>query len=652
MRQRRAGRLVAALAVLGTALAITASAASAGGQESSDLVIREVDGTDPAGVQVTFFYGGDRDDLSSLTVRENGSQVDTSAAVPVQEDSQQGVVLLVDVSQSMLDNAALERAREAAAEYVEERAANEHVAVITFGNEVQILQDFTTNAQALEDAVGDIVIAEAVGTKLYDGLAAAAGLYKGSGLQPNVLLLSDGDDSSSELDRDGALSALADVDAAVFSVALASSEFEPDELAMISERTGGQAVSTDDATRLSSLFGDMHTKLGQQYVVTYPSQLESGTAAAELQMAVGADRAVAAYTPGSLASGADGVRPAAVAEPDGPDFLRGSTGLYLGVLLALIAASVIAYTLISVFTRDRSGLESALQPYAEGYVASSDDMDDDDESKGGLAQTQILQRAVALTGQIAQDRGVLPRIEAMLEQANLPLRAAEALFFYMATVVVGTLLLLVLTQEWLWALFGFVAVLLVPPAILSYLGNKRRKQFEAMLPDTLQLLSSTLRAGYSLMQGVEAVSQEVSEPMGRELRRVVTEARLGRPLEQALEGVAERMASGDFAWAVMAIRIQREVGGNLSELLLTVAETMTQRERLRRDVAALTAEGKISAIVLGILPVGLMVIMYAINPDYIEVLFDRTIGNFMLGGGLLLMLVGFYWMKKTIDIDI
>ena len=94
------------------------------------------------------------------------------------------------------------------------------------------------------------------------------------------------------------------------------------------------------------------------------------------------------------------------------------------------------------------------------------------------------------------------------------------------------------------------------------------------LPDTLQLLSGTLRAGYSLMQGVEAVSQEVADPMGIELRRVVTEARLGRPLEDALEGTAERMGSPDFGWAVMAIRIQREVGGNLSELLLTVAETM------------------------------------------------------------------------------
>ncbi len=154
------------------------------------------------------------------------------------------------------------------------------------------------------------------------------------------------------------------------------------------------------------------------------------------------------------------------------------------------------------------------------------------------------------------------------------------------------------------------------------------------------------------MQGVEAISQEVDEPMGLELRRVVTEARLGRPLEEALEGVAERMDSPDFAWTVMAIRIQREVGGNLSELLMTVADTMTQRERLRRDVAALTAEGRISAMVLAFLPFGLGILMYVINPDYMSKLFDDTLGNIMLGAAIVGMAVGFLWMRSIINIEI
>jgi tight adherence protein B len=297
------------------------------------------------------------------------------------------------------------------------------------------------------------------------------------------------------------------------------------------------------------------------------------------------------------------------------------------------------------------GLGQALRPYSEGFVAGAEP--DDDDGKGqALAQTPLLQRAVEATGQFAEDRGFLTTVEALLERANLPLRPAEALFFYAAGIAVLALLLFGIAGNPLAALIGVVLVALIPPAVVSFLGNRRRKQFESLLPDTLQLLASTMRAGYSLMQGVEAVSQEVSEPMGRELRRVVTEARLGRPLEEALDGIASRMESGDFAWAVMAIRIQREVGGNLAELLVTVAETMTERERLRRDVNALTAEGKISAIVLGLLPIGLGGFIYSANPGYMDPLFEETLGKILLGGSILLAFFGFWWMKKTIEVDI
>jgi tight adherence protein B len=116
--------------------------------------------------------------------------------------------------------------------------------------------------------------------------------------------------------------------------------------------------------------------------------------------------------------------------------------------------------------------------------------------------------------------------------------------------------------------------------------------------------------------------------------------------------MAERLESRDFAWAVMAVRIQREVGGNLAELLSTVAETMIARERLRREVRALTAEGRISAIILGLLPIALGLVMYGMNRDYINVLLHDSFGQILLIGAGLLAAVGFYWMKKTIEIDI
>ena len=140
--------------------------------------------------------------------------------------------------------------------------------------------------------------------------------------------------------------------------------------------------------------------------------------------------------------------------------------------------------------------------------------------------------------------------------------------------------------------------------------------------------------------------------MGRELRRVTVESRLGRPLEEALDDAAERLDSTDFSWTVMAIRIQREVGGNLSELLQTVATTMTDRTRLKREIDALTAEGKISAIVLGLLPVGLGGAIFVLNRAYITVLFTELVGQVMLVGATVMALLGFAWMKKIIKIRI
>jgi tight adherence protein B len=140
--------------------------------------------------------------------------------------------------------------------------------------------------------------------------------------------------------------------------------------------------------------------------------------------------------------------------------------------------------------------------------------------------------------------------------------------------------------------------------------------------------------------------------MGEELRRVLAEARLGRSLDEALNDVADRMASADFSWAVMAISIQREVGGNLAELLDTVAETMVARERLRREVKALTAEGRVSALVIGILPIGVGAFMWLMNRDYIGVLFHDSMGKAALIGSAILGGFGFWWMKKTIEIEI
>ncbi|HEY6635385.1 MAG TPA: type II secretion system F family protein, partial [Acidimicrobiia bacterium] len=172
------------------------------------------------------------------------------------------------------------------------------------------------------------------------------------------------------------------------------------------------------------------------------------------------------------------------------------------------------------------------------------------------------------------------------------------------------------------------------------------------LPDTLTLMSTSLRAGYSLLQATEAVASEAPDPTAREFGRAIVEARLGRTVTDSLEGIVERTQSKDFEWAVMAIEIQREVGGNLAEVLQTVGDTMRARNRLKGEIRALTAEGRISAIVLGALPFLLFVFLYATNRDYLEPLITSTFGQIALGVGIILIAAGLFWLKKIVDIEI
>jgi tight adherence protein B len=437
--------------------------------------------------------------------------------------------------------------------------------------------------------------------------------------------------------------------AAVFAVGLQGGDFDGAPLQELSAAAGGQYLSTADPRALSGLYAQVQQSLQNQYQITYTSKSNGGTL--NLQLSVGTTIADATATAGSVSQG-QAAQPPHVVDTNGPlGFLGGSAGKWLGALLGLLAAGLLAYGLILIFVRDRSMLQSALQPYTEEGVGAEDDLD---EYSGAptFADSAFMQRAVGFTARLAEERGLLVRVERMMEQADLPLRAAEAIFFYIAGVALLTVVGAVVTRS----IFATVAILvigvLLPIGALQFLAGQRRRKFTAQLPDMLQLMAGSMRAGYSLMQGVEAVAQEVEDPMGRELRRVLAEARLGRVLEDSLDEVAERMGSPDFAWAVMAVRIQREVGGNLAELLSTVAETMIARERLRREVKALTAEGRISAIVLALLPIGLGVVMYSINREYMNVLFHDGFGQVLLVGAGLLALVGFYWMKKTIEIDI
>ena len=308
----------------------------------------------------------------------------------------------------------------------------------------------------------------------------------------------------------------------------------------------------------------------------------------------------------------------------------------------LVAASTLLYGLVLTLSHD-DALSDALKFYR-------DELDEaDGMSLAKLADSQLIKQAAASATKVAAARSYVSMIELRLAQADVHLRPGEAIFITLVVMFISGIVSLVVLGP-IFAVVVAALMLAAPGVVLTHLANRRRNHFTRQLPGALDLLAGTLRAGFSLPQGMQAMSEEVSDPMAMEIKRAINEERLGRPISDALQDVADRMQSPDFAWAVLAIRIQRQVGGNLAELLTTVGRTMVERERLRREVKALTAEGRLSAIVLVALPPCISGFVWLMNPTYIDPLLHTQLGQMGMGLGLVSMAIGWFVMQRIIDI--
>ncbi|MEX0983727.1 MAG: type II secretion system F family protein [Actinomycetota bacterium] len=252
----------------------------------------------------------------------------------------------------------------------------------------------------------------------------------------------------------------------------------------------------------------------------------------------------------------------------------------------------------------------------------------------------------------AESRGFSERVDAQLEAAGVSLRSGEFVVVSVASSIAMGILGAALLRALVLALVLAGIGVFLPTIALRMALQRRADRLRDQLPDVLTILASSLRAGHSFLQSLDTVAKEITAPAAGEFQRVVAEIRLGRPAEDALEALAERVGSADFKWAVLAVNIQREVGGNLAEILDNVADTLRERATLRRQIKVLTAEGRLSAWVLALLPVGIGLYMAAVNSDYIGLLVTTTIGWVMLGTGAVLLVLGILWMRKIVDIDV
>jgi tight adherence protein B len=594
---------------------------------------------DPTALEVTV----DGQAVSDLVVEPVGA-----SAVPV------GVVLVIDTSGSM-DGPPIESAISAAQSFVDQARAEDRVAIVAFNDTVEVLSGFTGNKQALNNTLAGITAGGE--TAFNDAVIQGIEMFSepsANNLLPNMIVLTDGEDTASEATLDDALAVVGNSEVRAFGVALEGTDFNPEPVEQVAAAGGGLFLSTPNPEQLSQLYTQISREISNTLVARFVSPVSTP---GEVDFAVGYQGLSSSQTfPVSgyavtTTTTAEATTTTTLA-PLTTVVVEGGTALSVQTLMLMGAAGIgltLFLFLVILFGREDDDDPGRFAARLQAYGRKG--QNNPEEERSFLERIPLLNRFTQAAEEEVKRRGLLSGVNSALEQANIPMSAGEAVLGMIGLAAVGGILMGIFNGV-VVGVIAFAVLLVLAAFLIRWTGAREKKKFEQQLPDTLTLMSTSLRAGYSLLQATEAVSSEAPDPTAREFGRAIAEARLGRSVTEALEGVVDRTQSGDFEWAVMAIEIQREVGGNLAEVLQTVADTMRARNRLKGEIRALTAEGRISAFVLGALPFAMALFLWTTNREYLLPLLESTFGLIAIGVGLLLMAGGIFWLVKIVDIEI
>jgi tight adherence protein B len=604
---------------------------------------------------------GERLGRDSFTVTMNGQGIQVDEASPLGErpnapSSQPAVILAVDTSGSMLTNNNIVTARRAAANFARQLRSGTPVGVMSFANEPVVEQDLTTDAGAVQAAIDALDVEDRNSdTALYDAVVRASQQLAGQAGQRNLVVLSDGRHEGPPTTIDEAIAAARRSEVTVFTVGLEVPNAPQDQAALrrMAVATEGSAVRAS-AQNLVDLLGGIGGTLASQYEVdlSLPTGLGSQVDF-RLKVRAGGEEAelrVPDFLLGSQASPATRPVPSEPLPAPALSRLESPQGRYVIAILGfttILLAGLLLFGPGSRRGRPYRALRQRLSPYSLTPAIA-----DDQPRLTAFGSSEWAGRATAMAETLVRRGNLEETFLDRLEAAGLNMRVAEFVLISLGSAFIPPLLVLVLTQNLLLSALVVLLGTVGPFLFLSLRASRRQAKFDEQLPSTLQLLSGALQAGHSLQQAVDTVVHEAGDPIAGEFQRVLTEARLGRPLEEAFEAMAKRTGSVDFEWTVMAIRLQRQVGGNLAEVLNTVSQTIRDRYTLKRQIRALSAEGRLSSLILSVLPVLLFAALLAFNPLFLRPLYTTGIGIMLMAGSAVLMIIGVFWLKKLTEIKV
>lgn len=561
-------------------------------------------------------------------------------------------MLVFDVSGSMKGDG-IAGAKQAAGAFLAAVPPDVKVGLVTVSTTASLAVPPTTDRKRVRDAVAGL--SAGGNTALYDGTLLALDAVGDSGSR-TLVLLTDGHDDGSKATLAQVKAALAGSHGVVLdAVSFGTKEAQVEPLRQLTAAAGGRILATDRVGDFTPAFRQAATDIATEVLVT--ATVPAGLAGASVTVRVSATAgsttlADSAFTPlaaPAAAPSAAAVGPVPVTTHASP--LGTSTTALLAVVAVFLGllgiCGVLAWN-TSVTDARETRVRRRLSFYTLTGRATRAQ-----PQPTALGDSSLARSAVRFAGRLVVSRDFDAKLGRRLDAAGVPLKPAEWVVVQVGAAVGVALLFLLLSRgSVVGTVLGLAIGVAGPLGYLIIKESRRAGAFLDQLPDTLHLLAGSLSVGHSLPQAMDAVVREERMPMSVEFNRALVETRLGMPAEDALDGIATRMDSQDFAWVVMAIRIQREVGGNLAEILTTVAATIRERQRLRRQVRGLSAEGRLSAWILGVLPPLFATYLVLVRPDYIRPLFTDPIGIALLAVMLVTMTIGVIWLVRIVKVEV
>ncbi len=581
---------------------------------------------------VRAFVVTDEPTLSAPALTENGEEV--TGLVATNLGRTKSIVLAIDRSRSM-EGQPLEDAVAAARAFVTAKPLEDRISVLTYATEPIVLTGFQTSTTDADSALRSISLDPVTGTTLNDALVLASHSLSSETNQGRVIIIvTDGNETRSEATVEDAIAAAQSAGTSVYVVGIESTRFNPGPLKQIAEETGGNYYGAADSAALTEVYTSIAEELSRTWRLEYvTSALPSETIDLKATSA-GESASVQVVVPGSsVVTHTPEIEGRLPEQFFGTFWGQASFAAVVGLVIFLAAAFA--------FASPRSAwLKGRLQPHLT--------------TQRRVKQTgrERLKIAAGLFHATENALGKFKpwlRLQRALERADLPLRTVEFVYLMLAAGLLVGLVVAGMTRSVPLIGLGLLAGAAVPYFFVSFKAKQRVRAFENQLPDLLVTMAAGLKAGHSFRQALQSVVDEDQPPASKELKRVLTETRLGRPMDEALADMAQRIGSNNFEFVITAVTIQRQVGGSLATLFDMVADTVRNRQQFAKKIKGLTAMGRASAYVLIGLPFFVALMLTLLNAEYMRPLWHSSMGHKLIIGMFVMIGIGSLILRKIVN---